>query len=143
MRAQGSELANADEALLLAHAIKLPIDVPYYREAMDRNNAAVSRLERKAEPDKNESEVWAELHYSLMAKEGQYVSTRLFQSGEHTYPYFQEAGDRPLAPGDLLCLDTDAIAFENCAWISLVPFCAVMARPRPISGCCMDGPVIS
>ena len=113
LRAEGFELADADAALLPARAIKLPIEMPYYREAMDRINAAVLRLESKAEPDKTESEVWAEFHYSLMAKEGQYVSTRLFQSGENTYPYFQEAGDRPLAPGDLLCLDTDAIAFEN------------------------------
>lgn len=48
-----------------------------------------------------------------MAKEGQYVSTRLFQSGERTFPYFQECDARTLRPGDLLCLDTDAVAYEN------------------------------
>jgi len=113
LRAQGFELADADDALLPARSIKLPIELPYFREAMGRIDMAVSRLENKAEPDKTETEVWAEFHYSLMAKEGQYVSTRLFQSGPNTYPYFQEAGDRPLGSGDLLCLDTDAVAFEN------------------------------
>jgi Xaa-Pro aminopeptidase len=37
--------------------------------------------------------------------------TRLVQSGERTFPYFQEAGTRRLAPGDLFCIDTDATGF--------------------------------
>ena len=43
------------------------------------------------------------------------MSTRLFQSGPNTFPYFQEAGARGLERGHLLCLDTDALAFENYA----------------------------
>ncbi len=113
LMAEGFTLADADDALLPARAIKLPLEIPYFREAMTRIDDAVKRLEDHAEPDRTESEVWSEFHYSLMAKEGQYVSTRLFQSGEKTYPYFQEAGDRALLKGDLLCLDTDAIGFEN------------------------------
>ncbi len=113
LRAQGFELADANEVLSPARAIKLAAEIPYFREAMSRIDAAVNRLETRAEPDRTESEVWAEFHYELMAKEGQYVSTRLFRSGANTFPYFQEAGGRPLQRGDLLCLDTDAIAYEN------------------------------
>ena len=113
LRREGFALADANEVLTPARAIKLAAEIPYFREAMARIDAAVERLETHAEPDRTESEVWAEFHYSLMAKEGQYVSTRLFQSGENTFPYFQEAGGRRLGAGDLLCLDTDAIAYEN------------------------------
>lgn len=113
LRMEGFALADADDVLTPARSVKLDIEIPYYREAMHRINSAVRRLETHAAPEKTEAEVWAEFHYDMMAKEGQYVSTRLFQSGPQTFPYFQEAGHRPLAPGDLLCLDTDAVAYEN------------------------------
>ena len=113
LRAEGLVIANAEIVLLPARAVKLPIELPYIREAMKRVEAGVNRLEESAEPDKTEAETWAEFHYDLMAKEGQYIVTRLFQSGPNTFPYFQEAGSRELQKGDLLCLDTDACAFEN------------------------------
>ena len=115
LRACGLEIKDALEPLSITRSIKLDIELPYIREAMRRVELGVHRLESKAEPDKTETETWAEFHYTLMAKEGQYVSTRLFQSGDNTYPYFQEAGSRILEKGDLLCLDTDALAFENYA----------------------------
>lgn len=43
------------------------------------------------------------------------VSTRLLESGLNTFPYFQEYGTRLIDDGDLVCLDTDAIAFERCS----------------------------
>ena len=115
LRAQGLDVTDAHQALALTRMIKLPIELPYIREAMARVEVGVHRLEAHAEPGQTESETWAEFHYELMAKQGQYVSTRLFQSGPNTFPYFQEAGARLLEKGDLLCLDTDALAFENYA----------------------------
>jgi Xaa-Pro aminopeptidase len=115
LRAAGLGVGDADAVIVPARAIKQPIELPYIREAMRRVEAGVRRLEERAEPDLTESEAWAEFHYALMAKEGQYVTTRLFQSGPNTYPYFQECGARTLEKGDLLCLDTDAIGFEGYA----------------------------
>ena len=112
LRSKGFNITDAEDVLLPARAVKLPIELPYIREAMRRVEAGVRRLEESAQPDKTESETWAEFHYELMAKEGQYICTRLFQSGPNTFPYFQEAGSRALQKGDLLCLDTDACAFE-------------------------------
>lgn len=113
LRREGFELADASDVLTHARTIKLAAEIPYFREAMYCIDAAVERLETHAGPEKTEAEVWAEFHYSLMAKEGQYVVTRLFQSGQNTFPYFKEAGGRQLESGDLLCLDTDAVAYEN------------------------------
>lgn len=115
LRARGFAVRDANGPLSLTRAIKLDIELPYVMEAMRRVEEGVARLENAAAPDKTETETWAEFHYSLMAKEGQYVGTRLFQSGSNTFPYFQEAGGRILECGDLLCLDTDAVAFENYA----------------------------
>ena len=60
-------------------------------------------------------EVWAAFHRDLIAREGEYISTRLLQGGPNTFPYFKEAGSRPLVDGDLLCLDTDAIGYLGYA----------------------------
>ena len=87
LRDEGFTITDAENVLLPARAVKLPIELPYMREAMRRVEAGVRRLEESAEPDKTESETWAEFHYDLMAKEGQYICTRLFQSGPNTFPY--------------------------------------------------------
>jgi len=113
LRSQGFELADANDVLTNARSIKFAAEIPYFREAMRRIDLAVQRLETHADPERTESEVWSEFHYSLMAKEGQYVVSRLFQSGHNTFTYFQETGGRQLRAGDLLCLDTDAVAYEN------------------------------
>ncbi|MEQ9487467.1 MAG: Xaa-Pro peptidase family protein [Alphaproteobacteria bacterium] len=115
LRAQGFILTDSDAAFLPARTIKLPIEMPYMREAMRRVHKAIHSLEARIEPGASENEVWAVYHFGLMAKEGQYVSTRLFQSGERTFPYFQESSERILKKGDLVCLDTDALGYEGYA----------------------------
>lgn len=115
LRSVGFILCDADDVLIPARAIKHPKEIPYMMEAMDAVENAVSELEEKVRPGMTESEAWAEFHYTFMAKQGQYISTRLFQSGPNTFPYFQEAGARLLENGDLLCLDTDALGYEGYA----------------------------
>lgn len=113
LRAAGLALVPADTVLSPARSIKLPIEIPYMREAMRRVEVAAEALESAAKPGMTESEVWAHFHFELMAKDGQHTVTRLFQSGPNTYPYFQEAGRRRLRAGELLALDTDANGYEN------------------------------
>lgn len=113
LRAAGMTLVPADTILAPARSIKLPIEIPYVREAMRRVQVAVEALESHAEPGMTESEAWAHFHFELMAKDGQHTVTRLFQSGPNTFPYFQEAGQRRLQAGELLALDTDANGYQN------------------------------
>ena len=115
LRNVGFIICDADDALIPARAIKQPIEIAYMMHAMQAVEKAVERLEKNVVPGMSEAEAWAEFHYVFMAKQGQYISTRLFQSGPNTYPYFQEAGSRRLESGDLLCLDTDALGYEGYA----------------------------
>ncbi|MGQ0603179.1 MAG: M24 family metallopeptidase [Anaerolineales bacterium] len=115
LRARGFTLCDAEEPLSAARCVKLPIEIPYLREALQRVDIATQRLEATVKPGMTESEAWAEFHYDLMRKDGQYIVARLFQSGPHTFPYFQECGTRVLEAGDLLCLDTDATGYEGYA----------------------------
>lgn len=115
LRGVGFTLRDADDVLIPARSIKHPMEICYMMEAMRSVEMAVARLEQHVVPGMTESEAWAEFHYTFMAKQGQYISTRLFQSGPNTFPYFQEAGARVLQAGDLLCLDTDALGYEGYA----------------------------
>ena len=113
LRSHGLRLSDADSVFLPARAVKLPIELPYLREAMTRVDDAVARLEQAIAPGRTEAQVWSEFYGDLIATEGQYVCTRLFQSGPRTFPYFQECSERVLQAGDLVCLDTDACGFEG------------------------------
>ena len=132
LRRQGFKLRDADEVFVPARAVKLPIEMPYVRESMRRVLEGVARLEQAIEPGRTEAQVWAEFWFDLMQKDGQYVTTRLFQSGPHTFPYFQECGGRVMQHGELVCLDTDALGFEGYSSDLSRSFLCGDARPNPV-----------
>lgn len=111
MRDAGLSLSSATEVFVASRLIKTPAEIALMNEAMRRVEAGVERLRLHLEPGSTENEVWSELHRHLIATDGEYISTRLAQSGQRTFPYFQEASDRVVDNGDLFCLDTDAIGF--------------------------------
>ena len=115
LRAKDLLLDDATGVFSAARLIKQPLEIQVMREAVARVEAAAASLEAAIEPGRSEVEVWAEFHRHLIATEGEYVSTRLFQSGARTFPYFQEAGARRMQPGDLVCFDTDALGYLHYA----------------------------
>jgi Xaa-Pro aminopeptidase len=56
-----------------------------------------------------ENEAWALFTGRAFALGGEYVEARLLSSGPRTNPWFREAGDRRIEPGDLVSFDTDLI----------------------------------
>ena len=124
MRRHGLTLTDAHQVLVPARVHKLPIEIDFMREVMRRTELAVAEMEQVLVPGATEAEVWATFHRGLIAREGEYTAGRLFQSGPRTYPYFQECSDRPLAAGDLVCLDTDTVGVEGyCADFSRAFLC--------------------
>jgi len=115
LRAEGLLLSDADPVFYHARKNKLVVEIAYMREAMRRVETAVESFYNAVTPGKTESEVWAEFYKGLISGEGQYIATRLMQSGSNTFPYFQECGNRVLEHGDLVCLDTDALGFHGYA----------------------------
>ncbi len=108
-RDAGFVLSSATDVFVASRLIKLPDEVTVMRSAMRSVIDAVDATQATIEHGKTEVEVWSEFHRHLIAHEGEYVSTRLVQAGERTFPYFQEAGGHRLVDGDLFCIDTDAI----------------------------------
>ena len=115
LRERGMLLEDATAIFSDSRLIKQPLEIAVMREAVNRVEAAAASLEAAIAPGASEVEVWSEFHRHLIATEGEYVSTRLFQSGPRTFPYFQEAGARQMQPGDLVCFDTDALGYLHYA----------------------------
>ncbi|NKB54202.1 MAG: M24 family metallopeptidase [Rhizobiaceae bacterium] len=115
LRSKKLRLEDAAGVFSTARLIKQPLEIEVMREAVTRVEAAAASLENAIAPDASEVEVWSEFHRHLIATEGEYVSTRLFQSGSRTFPYFQEAGPRKMQSGDLVCFDTDALGYLHYA----------------------------
>jgi Xaa-Pro dipeptidase len=115
LRSCGVVLADATAVFVEARRIKQPLELVAVREAVALVEHAVDEMRHATTPGRSEIEIWAEFHRGLIARNGEYVSTRLMQSGPNTFPYFQEAGDRRVADGDLICVDTDAIGYRGYA----------------------------
>lgn len=113
LKEQGFALMDADEVFCPARAIKMPIELPYFWEAMRRVEQATLEMEQGIRAGRTENEIWADFHRAFIAQDGRYIYARLLQSGPRTYPYFQECGERVVQDGDLVCLDTDATAYEG------------------------------
>ena len=115
LRALGFRLRDADPVLARARMIKLPIELPYVRGAMRRVEEAAADMEAGIRPGRTEAEIWGDFQRRFIALEGQYVTTRLLQSGPRTFPYFQECAARVVGDGDLVAFDTDALGYLGYA----------------------------
>jgi len=111
LRANGVGLLDATAVMLDARRIKQPAELEAMRIAIDRVQSAVGELEAGLREGVTENEAWAAFHRDFIARDGEYVVARLFQSGPNTFPYFRESGERAMRAGDLVCLDTDATAY--------------------------------
>lgn len=115
LRRHGLSLLDATAVLLEARRIKQPLELEVMRVATSRVEDAVTTLETSMHEGMTENEAWATFHRHLIANGGEYVVTRLFQSGPNTFPYFRECGERRIRDGDLVCLDTDATGYLGYA----------------------------
>jgi len=106
---QGFELSDAQEPIERARAIKLPEEIACIRQSLAAVEGAVAAMVDGLRPGISENALWARLHASVIAQNGDYVETRLLASGPRTNPWFQEAGRREIGNGDLVALDTDVV----------------------------------
>jgi Xaa-Pro aminopeptidase len=93
-------------------------------------------------PGLTENELFAMLSDANMRMGGEWMECRLLSSGGRTNPWFQEAGDRVIRPGDLVGFDTDLIGpYGYCADISRTFFCGPgkpSAAQRKLYGLAME-----
>ena len=64
---------------------------------------------RSGQPGMTENQLWAVLHETNIAHDGEWIECRLLSSGPRTNPWFQECGNRVIEAGDLVAFDTDLV----------------------------------
>lgn len=109
LQAAGLHLEPAQLAMEQARATKGAAEIELVRRSVRACDAAITHLHQELRPGMTENQAWALLTGRAFALGGEYVEARLLSSGPRTNPWFREAGDRRIEPGDLVAFDTDLI----------------------------------
>ena len=124
LRRQNFELVEGQRLLELARSIKCAEEIRCIRESVAVADLAMARMRDTLRAGLTENELWAELHRTNIAHGGEWVETRLLSSGPRTNPWFQEASNRRIQPGELVSFDTDMVGpYGYCADLSRTFHC--------------------
>jgi len=113
LKSVGLNIVDADESLQAARLIKTQDELELMKYSCAVCEAALYEMEGSIQPGVTENELLAKFWGKMLMLGGEHCSTRLLVSGEKTNPWFQEAGDRMVRPGDLVAIDTDMIGPEG------------------------------
>ncbi|HEY4609684.1 MAG TPA: Xaa-Pro peptidase family protein [Ilumatobacteraceae bacterium] len=105
----GIQLFDAQEPLEVARMIKTPQEIQAMQLSMDVCDVGVDRIRQALQPGLTENELWAMLHETNIAHDGEWIECRLLVSGPRTNPWFQEAGNRKVQAGELVAFDSDMV----------------------------------
>ena len=113
------ELFNGGEVMEIARSIKSVEEIQTMRAAIVTCQNAIRVMHESMEPGMSEQALWAVLHAENIKRGGEWIETRILNSGPRTNPWFQEASSRVMENGDLMAFDTDLIGnFGICVDIS-------------------------
>ncbi|WP_226886493.1 M24 family metallopeptidase [Nisaea nitritireducens] len=109
LAAEGFRLIDAQEPVEMARAIKSAEEMKCVRASLRATEIGVGRLRAAIRPGLTENALWSVLHQAIIEQDGDYVETRLLNSGPRTNPWFQETGMRVIGENELIALDTDVV----------------------------------
>lgn len=119
LEARGLELFNGGEVMEIARSIKSADEIQAMRAAIVTCENTMRIMHESMQPGMSEQELWAVLHAENIKRGGEWIETRLLNSGPRTNPWFQEASARIIEDGDLVAFDTDLIGnYGICVDIS-------------------------
>ena len=109
LAAEGFEIVDAQQPVELARAIKSAEEMKCVNASLRATEVGVARRRAAIRPGLTENELWSVLHQAVIAQDGDYVETRLLNSGARTNPWFQETGSKVIGENELIALDTDVV----------------------------------
>jgi Xaa-Pro aminopeptidase len=109
LKEQGLTLADAQEPVEMARAIKSPEEVKCMIASLRATEIAVGKLRDAISPGMTETALWSVLHKSVIEQNGDYCETRLLSAGRRTNPWFQECAHAVIGENELIALDTDVV----------------------------------
>ncbi len=120
----GVDLQSGQQIMEHARVVKGSEEIKAMRCAIASCEAAMGEMEQALEPGMSEAEAWAYLHAGNIKRGGEWIETRIFNSGPRTNPWMQECGPRIIGNGELVALDTDLIGpYGICADLSRTWIC--------------------
>ncbi|MDX8496272.1 Xaa-Pro peptidase family protein [Mesorhizobium sp. VK22B] len=122
--AVGIEVCNGMQLMEHARAIKGVDEINAMRCSIATCEIAVAKMRERLQPGIAETELWSVLHAENIARGGEWIETRILNSGPRTNPWMQEAGPRRVLSGDLVAFDTDMVGpYGMCADFSRTWYC--------------------
>ncbi len=109
LEAQGLDVYDCMQDTLHCRRIKTPEEIACLAQSMAASEASVAAVEAAIKPGVTENELFAIMYGEVIRGGGEFIETRLLNSGPRTNPWFHEASDRKIRPGELVALDTDTI----------------------------------
>ncbi|WP_290794138.1 Xaa-Pro peptidase family protein [Halomonas sp.] len=109
LEAQGLDVYDCMQDTLHCRRIKTPEEIACLAQSMAASEASVAEVEAAIKPGVTENELFAIMYGEVIRGGGEFIQTRLLNSGPRTNPWFHEASDRKIRPGELVALDTDTI----------------------------------
>lgn len=106
---RGFELHDAQDPVERARARKSPEELDVIRRGIAAVAEGEARLREALAPGITENALWATLHKHVVEADGDYIETRLLNSGPNTNPWFQETSPRAIQAGELVAHDTDVV----------------------------------
>lgn len=104
---QGIDVRDGQEPIEHARSIKNKQEIEAMKISVRTAEEGMIRMQQALEPGITENELWSYLHQVNIAQGGDYVETRLLNSGNRTNPWFQECSDKVINEGELVAFDTD------------------------------------
>jgi Xaa-Pro dipeptidase len=108
-REQGLHLVDAQEPVEMARAVKSGEELKCIRASLRATEAGVAALRAAIRPGQTEAELWSVLHQAVIARNADYIETRLLNAGARTNPWFQETSSNVIGKNELIALDTDVV----------------------------------
>ncbi|MCB1331577.1 MAG: aminopeptidase P family protein [Maritimibacter sp.] len=113
LAAEGLRLVDAQEPVEMARSVKSAEEMKCVLASLPSTERGVAALRDAIRPGLTEAELWSVLHRAVIADNGDYIETRLLNSGARTNPWFQETGDKVIGPNELIALDTDVVGVHG------------------------------
>lgn len=124
IRRSGIEVSDAQALMERARSIKSADEIACIRVAMAVSEIGQARMQAALRPGITENALWSIFQATNIEHGGEYIETRLLNSGRRTNPWFQESSDKVIEDGDVVCHDTDMVGPRGyCVDVSRTFFC--------------------
>ena len=106
---RGLEVIDGVTISEAARVIKSEDEIACIRWAVAVSEMGMAKMREALVPGVTEVQLWGLLNYTNLANNGGWHEGRMLASGPRINPWYQEATQRAVEPGDLVAFDTDMV----------------------------------